>query len=146
MVMLLSCRGWRTCRRSTDSRRNVRPRFALALAALLMVLAVGAGAFGAHALRARVDADALGVWQTAVQYHAWHALGAARGRPASCCTAPERAGLALAGWLFVAGIVLFSGSLYALALTGVRALGAVTPIGGVAFLAGWVVLAWAASR
>ncbi len=82
------------------------------------------------------------VWQTAVQYHAWHAL-ALFGLGLLMLHWPERLGLGLAGWLFVAGIVLFSGSLYALALTGVRGLGAVTPIGGVAFLAAWAVLAWA---
>jgi uncharacterized membrane protein YgdD (TMEM256/DUF423 family) len=120
-------------------------RAALTLAALLMFVAVAAGAFGAHALRARLSPDMTAVWQTAVQYHAWHALGlAVVGLLA--IHVPERAGLALAGWLFVAGIVLFSGSLYAMALTGARALGAVTPIGGVAFLAGWLSLAWAASR
>ena len=94
-------------------------RAALVLAALLMAAAVAAGAFGAHALRTRVDAAALGVWSTAVQYHAWHALGLlAVGL--FMLHAPDRAGLPLAGWLFVAGIVLFSGSLYALAL-GARA-------------------------
>lgn len=120
-------------------------RAALTLAALLMFVAVAAGAFGAHALRTRLAPDMAAVWQTAVQYHAWHALGLA---VVGLLTihVPERAGLALAGWLFVAGIVLFSGSLYAMALTGARALGAVTPIGGVAFLAGWLSLAWAASR
>ena len=120
-------------------------RTALTLAALLMFVAVAAGAFGAHALRNRLAPDMSAVWQTAVQYHAWHALGLA---VVGLLTihVPDRAGLALAGWLFVAGIVLFSGSLYALALTGTRALGAITPIGGVAFLAGWLVLAWAASR
>ena len=120
-------------------------RTALTLAALLMFVAVAAGAFGAHALRNRLAPDMSAVWQTAVQYHAWHALGLA---VVGLLTihVPERAGLALAGWLFVTGIVLFSGSLYALALTGTRALGAITPIGGVAFLAGWLVLAWAASR
>jgi uncharacterized membrane protein YgdD (TMEM256/DUF423 family) len=120
-------------------------RAALTLAALLMFVAVAAGAFGAHALRARLAPDMTAVWQTAVQYHAWHALGLA---VVGLLTihVPERAGLALAGWLFIAGIVLFSGSLYAMALTGVRALGAITPFGGVAFLAGWLSLAWAASR
>lgn len=120
-------------------------RTALTLAALLMFVAVAAGAFGAHALRNRLAPDMGAVWQTAVQYHAWHALGLA---VVGLLTihVPERTGLALAGWLFVTGIVLFSGSLYALALTGTRALGAITPIGGVAFLAGWLVLAWAASR
>ena len=120
-------------------------RAALTLASLLMVLAVGTGAFGAHALRSRLDANALGVWQTAVQYHAWHALGLlAVGL--LMLHAPDRAGLPLAGALFVAGIVLFSGSLYALALGAPRGAGAITPLGGVAFLAGWTVLAWAASR
>jgi len=120
-------------------------RAALTLASLLMLVAVAAGAFGAHALKTRLDANALGVWHTAVLYHAWHALGLlAVGL--FTLHAPDRAGLGLAGWLFVAGIALFSGSLYALALTGTRALGAITPIGGAAFLAGWLALAWAASR
>ena len=120
-------------------------RAALTLAALLMFVAVAAGAFGAHALRSRLAPDMAAVWQTAVQYHAWHALGLA---VVGLLTihVPERAGLALAGWLFIVGIVLFSGSLYAMALTGVRTLGAITPIGGGAFLAGWLSLAWAASR
>ena len=120
-------------------------RTALTLAALLMFAAVAAGAFGAHALRNRLTPDMSGVWQTAVQYHAWHAVGLA---VVGLLTihVPERAGLAPAGWLFVAGIVLFSGSLYAMALTGARTLGAITPIGGAAFLAGWLSLAWAASR
>jgi len=117
-------------------------RAALVLAALLMAAAVGAGAFGAHALRTRVDAAALAIWNTAVQYHAWHALGLlAVGL--FMLHVPDRSGLPLAGWLFVAGIVLFSGSLYALALTGIRTLGAVTPFGGLCFLAGWVALALA---
>lgn len=120
-------------------------RAALTLAALLMFVAVAAGAFGAHALRTRLAPDMAAVWQTAVQYHAWHALGLAIVGLLTIHV-PERVGLAAAGWLFVAGIVLFSGSLYAMALTGVRALGAITPIGGIAFLAGWLSLAWAASR
>ena len=120
-------------------------RAALTLASLLMLVAVAAGAFGAHALRSRLDANALAVWQTAVQYHAWHALALLAVGLLTLHT-PERAGLSLAGWLFVAGIVLFSGSLYALALTGTRALGAITPLGGAAFLVGWLALAWAASR
>ncbi len=120
-------------------------RAALTLAALLMFVAVAAGAFGAHALRTRLAPDMTAVWQTAVQYHAWHALGLAIVGLLTIHV-PERAGLALAGRLFIAGIVLFSGSLYAMALTGVRGLGAITPIGGAAFLAGWLALAWAASR
>ena len=120
-------------------------RLALLIAALLLFVAVAAGAFGAHALKARIDADLLAVYQTAVQYQFWHALGLLAlailigQRPA------ERA-LRVAAWLLLAGIVLFCGSLYALALTGTRGLGAITPIGGVSFLAGWAVLAWAAWR
>jgi uncharacterized membrane protein YgdD (TMEM256/DUF423 family) len=117
-------------------------RSLLGIAALAMLLAVGAGAFGAHALRARLAPDMAAVWQTAVQYHAWHALGLlAIG--VLMLQWPERGLLAVAAWLLLAGIALFSGSLYALALTGVRGLGAVTPFGGVAFLAGWLMLAWA---
>ncbi len=120
-------------------------RLALLLGALFLFAAVGAGAFGAHALRAKLTPDLLAVFQTAVQYHAWHALGLlAVG--ILLLQKPEAGALAAAGWLLVAGIALFSGSLYALALTGVRGWGAVTPIGGVAFLAAWVALAVAAWR
>jgi len=120
-------------------------RFALVLASLAMFLAVALGAFGAHALKSRLSVEMAAVWQTAVQYHAWHALGLF-GLGLLMLHWPERLGLGLAAWLLVAGIVLFSGSLYALALTGVRGLGAVTPIGGAAFLGGWAVLAWAIAR
>jgi len=98
------------------------------------------GAFGAHALKARLAPDLLAAWQTAVQYHFWHALGlVAIGILA--LHLPASAALKWAGWLMVAGLVLFSGSLYALALTGVRTLGAVTPVGGLAWIAAWVLLA-----
>jgi uncharacterized membrane protein YgdD (TMEM256/DUF423 family) len=117
----------------------------LFLASVAMFLAVAAGAFGAHALRSRLSPEMTGVWQTAVQYHAWHAL-ALFGVGLLMLHWPQRTDLGIASWLFVAGIVLFSGSLYALALSGVRGLGAVTPVGGVAFLAGWAVLAWAVAR
>jgi uncharacterized membrane protein YgdD (TMEM256/DUF423 family) len=121
------------------------PRLTLLLASVAMFLAVALGAFGAHALKSRLTADMTGVWQTAVQYHAWHAL-AVFGLGLLMLHWPERTDLSIAAWLLLAGIVLFSGSLYALALSGVRGLGAVTPIGGVAFLAGWAVLAWAIAR
>ncbi len=85
------------------------------------------------------------VWRTAVQYHAWHALALVAIGLALRANAAGGA-CALAGWLFASGIVLFSGSLYALALTGDRGWGAITPIGGVAFLAGWLAFAWAAAR
>lgn len=120
-------------------------RLALFLGAIFLFAAVGAGAFGAHALRSRLAPDLLAVFQTAVQYHAWHALGLlAVG--ILLLHRPGGAALATAGWLLTFGIVLFSGSLYALALTGVRGWGAVTPIGGVAFLGAWVALAVAAWR
>jgi uncharacterized membrane protein YgdD (TMEM256/DUF423 family) len=103
------------------------------------------GAFGAHALKARLPPDMLAVWQTAVQYHFWHALGlVAVGIIA--LHLPASATLKWAGWLMVAGLVLFSGSLYALALSGARWLGAITPFGGTAWIAAWVLLAWAALR
>jgi uncharacterized membrane protein YgdD (TMEM256/DUF423 family) len=120
-------------------------RLTLAIASLAMFLAVALGAFGAHALKARLTPEMTATWHTAVQYHAWHAL-ALFGLGLLMLHWPERADLGIAAWLFLAGIVLFSGSLYALALTGVRGLGAVTPIGGVLFLAGWAVLAWAIAR
>jgi uncharacterized membrane protein YgdD (TMEM256/DUF423 family) len=121
------------------------PRIALALAALMMFVAVAAGAFGAHALKSRIAPDLLAAWQTAVQWHAVHALGLF-GVGLLILHWPERADLAIAGWLMVAGVALFCGSLYALALTGTRALGMITPFGGVAFLAAWLVLAWAIIR
>jgi uncharacterized membrane protein YgdD (TMEM256/DUF423 family) len=120
-------------------------RLALTLAALFLFAAVGAGAFGAHALRAKLAPDLLAIYQTAVQYHFWHALGLlAVGL--MLLQKPASGALAVAAWLLVAGLLLFSGSLYALALTGLRVLGAVTPIGGVAFLAAWLAVAWAAWR
>lgn len=109
------------------------------LACLLALVAVGAGAFGAHGLRARITPDLLAVWETGARYQMYHALAlfvvawALDRWPGTLAVA--------AGWLFVAGIVLFSGSLYLLALSGVRWLGAVTPLGGLAFLVGWALLA-----
>jgi len=120
-------------------------RLALMAGAVAMFMAVALGAFGAHALKARLAPDMAAVWQTAVQYHAWHAL-ALLATGILLAQDPARGLLGTAGWLFVAGIVLFSGSLYLLALTGTRGLGAVTPIGGVAWLAGWAVFAWAVFR
>lgn len=114
------------------------------LGCLFALLAVGAGAFGAHALRARLPADLLAVFETGARYQMYHALAllavswAAARWPGTAVVA--------AGWLFVAGILLFSGSLYLLSLTGVRWLGAITPLGGVAFLGGWLLLAWAGTR
>jgi uncharacterized membrane protein YgdD (TMEM256/DUF423 family) len=105
-------------------------------------LGVGLGAFGAHALKARLAPDMLAVFETGVRYQMFHAL-ALLAVGWACARWPGAATTA-SGWLFVAGTLLFSGSLYALALTGARGLGAVTPVGGVAFLAGWLCLAWGA--
>ncbi len=115
----------------------------IAIGALNAALAVAAGAFAAHGLRDRLDARALEVFETGARYHMYHALALiAAGVVASSAVR----GAQIAGWIFQVGIVLFSGSLYALALTGAKGLGAITPLGGLAFLAGWLWLAWAAWR
>ena len=108
------------------------------------MIAVAAGAFGAHALRARLSSEMLAVFETGARYQMYHALGLL----AVAWAVPRWPGpwAVRAGWLFVAGTVLFSGSLYTLALSGIRWLGAVTPAGGVAFLAGWACLILAARR
>jgi uncharacterized membrane protein YgdD (TMEM256/DUF423 family) len=111
-----------------------------ALGAVLAGIAVAAGAFGAHALRGRLEPDMLAVFETAVRYQMYHALALLA--VAWGTTRWPDGSAALAGGLFVAGIVLFSGSLYVLALSGMRWLGAVTPLGGLCFLAGWGTLAW----
>ena len=109
-------------------------------------LGVAAGAFGAHGLRSRLSADMLGVFETAVRYQMYHALAIVATASAIGRMGDARL-LVTAGWAFVVGIVLFSGSLYALALSGVSILGAITPLGGVAFLVGWACLAiFAAAR
>lgn len=123
-------------------------RLLLSVCAVCGFLAVALGAFGAHGLRSRLKelpdvAQRLDWWQTATNYHLAHALAigiaalavAHLGRPAT-----------LAAWAFVTGIVLFSGSLYVMGLTGIRILGAVTPFGGLAFLAGWGCLFWGALK
>ena len=109
----------------------------VAAGAINAAIAVAAGAFAAHGLRSRLEARALEVFETGARYHMYHAL------------AMVLCGLLVMtkpGWTFQAGIVLFSGSLYALALTDIKVLGAITPFGGLAFLAGWVWLAISALR
>ncbi len=100
-----------------------------------MLLAVAFGAFGAHALRGRIGEDMLSVFETGVRYQAYHALALLA--LAAWAAQFESAAASGAAWCFTAGIVVFSGSLYALALTGMRKFGAVTPVGGLLFLAGW---------
>jgi uncharacterized membrane protein YgdD (TMEM256/DUF423 family) len=114
------------------------------LGATFALIGVAAGAFGAHALQERLAADRLAIFETAVRYQMYHALGllgaawAAARWPGSLTTA--------AGWLFALGILVFAGTLYALAFGAPRLLGAVTPFGGLSFLAGWLLLAIAALR
>jgi uncharacterized membrane protein YgdD (TMEM256/DUF423 family) len=108
------------------------------------MLAVAAGAFGAHALQERLPPERLSIFEVAARYHMYHALGMlAAGWVLDRWPHPAARA---AGWLFAMGTVLFSGSLYTLALSGLRWLGAITPFGGLAFLAGWLALAWAALR
>ena len=117
----------------------------LSLGSLLALAAVAIGAFGAHGLKARLSPEMLAVYQTGVQYHFYHALGITLVGLAFFHL-PDNAALRAAGWLMAAGILLFSGSLYALALSGQKWLGAVAPIGGTAFILGWGALAWAVLR
>jgi uncharacterized membrane protein YgdD (TMEM256/DUF423 family) len=117
-------------------------RLFLLIGALSAGISVAAGAFGAHALRAKVEPRLLEVFETGARYQMYHALALV----AVAWVASRAPGSlsAAAGWLFVAGTVLFSGSLYAMTFTGIRALGAITPLGGVCFIAGWLCLALAA--
>jgi uncharacterized membrane protein YgdD (TMEM256/DUF423 family) len=118
----------------------------LLLASLFGGLSVALGAFGAHAMSGRFSPSLLATYETAVRYQFYHALAliavvVVLGRW------PQMATLTTwAGWLFVAGIVIFSGSLYILVFGGLRWMGAITPIGGVAFITGWLLLAWVALR
>ena len=117
----------------------------LAFGGLFGMLSVALGAFGAHMLKARMDANLFDIYQTAVQYQMYHALALVL---VSILIRQFGGGAVLqaAGWLFVAGIVIFSGSLYVLSMTGVRTWGAITPIGGFMFIAGWIALVVSAYR
>jgi uncharacterized membrane protein YgdD (TMEM256/DUF423 family) len=117
----------------------------LSAGGLMALAAVALGAFGAHALKERLSTEMLAVWHTGVEYHIYHALGLlAVGFVAT--QLPESALLKWSGWLMLAGILLFSGSLYALALSGERWPGAITPVGGIAFLAAWALFVVAVLR
>lgn len=113
------------------------------LGSLSAFTGVAFGAFGAHGLKARVSPEMLTVWQTGVQYHLVHAL-ALLFIGILCSLLPEASQVRTAGWMIVAGTVLFSGSLYVMVLSGMRGLGIITPFGGIAFLIGWLLLAVAA--
>jgi uncharacterized membrane protein YgdD (TMEM256/DUF423 family) len=119
-------------------------RLFFALGSASALVAVAAGAFGAHTLRARLTPDLLAVFETGARYQMYHALALLAA--AWALTRWPGPWPVRAGWLFVVGTLLFSGSLYALALSGVRWLGAVTPFGGLAFLAGWLCLLLTATR
>ncbi|MDX2089171.1 MAG: DUF423 domain-containing protein [Kofleriaceae bacterium] len=112
----------------------------IALGALNGALAVAAGAFGAHGLREKLEPRALEIFETAARYQMYHALAMI------LCGVITTRSATTAGWVIQAGIVVFSGSLYALSLSGVKALGAITPLGGLAFIVGWALLAWGAWR
>jgi uncharacterized membrane protein YgdD (TMEM256/DUF423 family) len=121
-----------------SNKAGIMSKIILMTAALLMSLAVAAGAFGAHALKTHLSAEMLQTWKTAVDYHFYHALG---------LLLIGVLALVLPGlntkWpaiLLFTGIVLFSGSLYTMALTGIKVLGAITPLGGLSFIAGWLLL------
>jgi uncharacterized membrane protein YgdD (TMEM256/DUF423 family) len=130
--------------RHLDGSAVSQDRLFLLAGAISGFLGVGAGAFGAHGLRARLTPELLSVFETAVRYQMYHALALIAAGWVASRWPGALAGAS--GWLFVVGTVVFSGSLYALALTGTRWLGAVTPLGGLCFLAGWLCLAAAALR
>lgn len=117
-------------------------RFFFVAGSISAFLAVALGAFAAHGLKNRLAPEMLTIFETGVRYQMYHSIALL-----AAAWATSRwpgAAVTASGWLFIAGIVIFSGTLYILSLTGVRWLGAITPLGGVAFLAGWLLLAWAA--
>ncbi|MFS0837198.1 DUF423 domain-containing protein [Paenibacillus sp. 1P03SA] len=121
-------------------------RLFMMLGSINMFLAVALGAFGAHMLKTKISADMLAVYQTGVQYHMIHAVGLIVIGLAANHLTQNQSLVNASGWAIVIGIILFSGSLYVMSLSGIKVLGAITPFGGVAFLTGWVLLAIAAMK
>ena len=121
---------------------NANAQSIVGTGAVLAFLGVALGAFGAHALKARLAADMLVVYQTGVQYHLVHALGIVL-IGVLVQMVPASKWLPIAAWTMTAGVIVFSGSLYALSISGVRLMGAITPLGGVALLAAWGMVAYA---
>jgi uncharacterized membrane protein YgdD (TMEM256/DUF423 family) len=119
-------------------------RFFFTAGSLMAFLAVALGAFGAHALKDRLSPDMLTIFEVGVRYQMYHALGLLA--VAWAISRWPEINLNAAGWAFIVGIVIFSGSLYILSITGVRWFGAITPIGGLAFLIGWAILVWSIAR
>jgi uncharacterized membrane protein YgdD (TMEM256/DUF423 family) len=118
----------------------------LSLAAILAGLAVAAGAFASHALREKISERALEIFETGARYQMYHALAILLVAVLLITLESPPSSLVVSAWLFTIGIAIFSGSLYALSLTGIKYLGAIAPIGGAAFIAGWCVLAFAALK
>ena len=117
----------------------------LVVGMLTMALGVVLGAFGAHGLKGKLTPEMMAVYQTAVSYHLWHGLGIiALGLLA--LQFPTSQGLVIAGWVMLLGLLLFSGSLYGLTLSGIKLLGAITPLGGLAFIVAWLLAAWSLLR
>ncbi|WP_046214244.1 DUF423 domain-containing protein [Paenibacillus wulumuqiensis] len=112
----------------------------LVIGSIMMFLAVALGAFGAHALKAKLSPDMMKIYETGIQYHIAHSLGMLIIGALSPNFLNGQSLAIAAGWCLFVGIILFSGSLYALSLSGIRKLGAITPLGGLLFLAGWVLL------
>ncbi len=123
-----------------------QPHLFIAIASISGFLAVMLGAFGAHGLKDRLSPDLMAVWHTAVQYHFWHTLALFGVGILLSQNGQASKWLATSGWLFTVGIVFFSGSLYVLSLSGIRWLGAITPIGGLLWLLGWAGLCYAAIK
>ncbi len=119
-------------------------RFFFSAGAIAAFIAVALGAFGAHSLKSKISADMLVIFEIGVRYQIYHAFGLMA--VAWATTRWPEASLNAAGWCFIAGIIIFSGSLYLLSFTGIRWLGAITPIGGLLFLAGWAILIWSLNR
>jgi uncharacterized membrane protein YgdD (TMEM256/DUF423 family) len=119
-------------------------RFFFISGAIAAFIGVALGAFGAHSLRTKLTPDMLNIFEVGVRYQMYHALGLIA--VAWAITRWPEANLNAAGWAFIVGIVIFSGSLYLLTLTDTRWLGAITPIGGIAFLIGWAILVWSVAR
>jgi len=119
-------------------------RFFFVSGAIAAFIAVALGAFGAHSLRTKLTPEMLNIFEVGVRYQMYHALGLIA--VAWATTRWPEANLNTAGWAFIIGIVVFSGSLYLLSLTDTRWLGAITPLGGLAFLIGWAILVWSVAR
>ena len=134
-----------SCAHEQRGRVNLVAKSFLWMAGVAAALAVLLGAFGAHGLKARLAPDMMAVYQTAVQYHMWHALGLAL-ISVVALHYPDRSALRLSSYLMLAGMIIFSGSLYLLAVTNLKMLGAITPVGGLLLIAAWLVFAWGIAR